>query len=840
MLRRPALFASLLFVSAAVTAQDAVVFPDGFTIRGKHGKETSATAVLDSPLDLTFPCDFMSSGPRWVYFSNNAKKNIQLIKGVTKDEKTLEYRRSSQEGQAAPVVPPGSKQSVGGFNADGRRTTTYDAGRGPGERIVQVVNILTPKQIYLTSLTHKMRQAYAPTDPLFGPAVVRQLLANHPTLRDGWLPVPDPMKRVKVAEFLFECGWRDEAKAELALAKKDCPWAWQKDAADKFDVVSAAIDKAEVDYTLGELELAVGAGQYQVAGDYLKAYQPKAADKAALDRMTKLKATVETLQPRYAATRRHLRDLIDEVSVSDAQLTAAAVGGVHLMPKVPGKAVPADLKSVVAAAEAVLTELHPDALDRIDTFVQKAMSAARERDAGRPPPTHDAGKDLSIAVSGWLKGKGGQTNEPALATKLWGTRVMLTAYLNERGYNDRAAVLRKYQQTGTALDPDEVAQIVSLLPPIDAENLAKRRGKAIDAKESGAPDTFRITSSQTANDSEGVNYFIRLPREYHHGRAYPVVVAIQDPSVDAARMIGLLAGECERNGYILIAPEWAPAFSGKNFDHMGGDHRIITTALRDLSRKFSIDQDRVFAFGFGQGANFALDLAMSRPDSFAGVVAMAAAPVHQFYRDYAKNAQKVAIYTVTGEWSPGTAGLRSLYQNWLPYGYYATLVIYKGHGAGWESAEVPTVFEWMAPKRRVRGLNALRMDGNRFDAWHTFRPTDDRFYWIGVSELQAANTLTEKKAERPDITPKAASFSADIINGDTIVVKTDRGIKKLTVWLERGMVAWDKEVKFSIDNGTGLLKPTKVKPDLELMLEELYRTGDKKMLFFAKFEFKIG
>ena len=54
------------------------------------------------------------------------------------------------------------------------------------------------------------------------------------------------------------------------------------------------------------------------------------------------------------------------------------------------------------------------------------------------------------------------------------------------------------------------------------------------------------------------------------------------------------------------------------------------------------------------------------------------------------------------------------------------------------------------------------------------------------------------------------------------------------------MVAWDKEVKFSIDGGTGQLKPTKVKPDLELMLEELFRTGDKKMIFFTKFEFRTG
>lgn len=834
MLRRLPLL--LLFAVPAV-AQDAVVFPDGFTIRGKHGKETSGTAVLDSPLDMTFPCDFISSGPRWVYFSNNAKKNIQLIKNV-KEEKVIEYRRPAVMGQAAPVIAPGSKLTVSGFNADGRRESVYSSGRGPSERIVQVVSHLSPKQIYLTSLTHKLRQAYHPQDAQFGPAVVRQLLATHPDLRDGWLPVPDPMKRVKIAEFLLECGWRQEAKAELDLAKKDCPWAWPKEAADKFDALSVAIDKAEVDFVLGELELVVGAGQYEVATTFLKTYQPKAADEAARVRLTKLKATVETIGPKYEAARRHLRAFIDELTVSDTQKATAAVGGGPVMLGVPGKPLPVEWQSVIPGAEAVLAELHPDSLERIETFTQVADQMARERAAGRAPKAKPQ-EALALAVTGWLLGKNGAKNEPVYAAKVWNTRAMVTAYLNERGYNGRAGILRKYTQGTDALGADEIAQIVSLLPPIDAEDLSKRRGKPIPEKVSGAPDTFKLTSSQTAEDSDGVPYFIRLPREYHHGRAYPLVVAIHDPGVEAAQMIGLLAAECERHGYVLIAPEWAPPFSGKNFDYLGKDHRIITTAIRDAARKFNIDPDRVFAFGFGQGANFALDLAMSRPDHFAGVIAMAPAPVHQFYKDYAKNAQKLAVYSVTGEWSIGTDGIRKLYQNWLPFGYYATLTVYKGRGADWHGMEVPTIFDWMAPKRRVRGLNSLRMDGNRFDAWHTFRETDDRFYWVGVSELQTANTLTAKKAERPDITPRAASFSADVVNGDTVVVKTDRGIKKLTVWLERGMIAWDKEVKFSIDGGTGMLKPVKVKPDLELMLEELYRTGDRKMLFFAKFEFKL-
>jgi len=835
-------FALILPFALAMTlpaiGQDAVVFPDGFVLRGKYGKEVGGPMVLDSPIELSIPCDYLNTGTKWLYFSNNAKKGIQLVKGAKEEkEKEVEYKRPAVQGPAPmPKVVGEPTISIGEYNADGRRRITIKSQGYPEERIVQVASQITPRFVFLNSITHSFRQVYATSE--LGPVAVRALLANHPDLRDGWLPVPDPMKRVKIAEFLLACGWRAEAKAELDKTKKELPWAWPKEAADKFDQVSAAIDKEEVSWVLNELEVAVAAGQYKLAGQVLKTYQPKAADKAALERLTKLKATLETLQPKFEATRAHLRALIDEVTGADRHKAIASVSGA-VVAGVPGKAVPVEWKGLIPGAEAVYAELHQDSLDRIETFAQVADQMARERAGGRPSKSKPE-QALARAVTGWLMGKNGANNDPVSASKVWNTRAMVTAYLNERAINARAAVLRKYNQSTDVLGPDEIAQIVSLLPPIDAENLTKRRGKPVDPKQSGAPDVFKMESGALPDDLEGVAYYVRLPREYHHGRSYPLVVAIQDPAVPAAAMIGYLAAECDRHGYILVSPEWAMAFGDKSFDYTGKDHRVITSTIRDASRKFNVDQDRVFAFGYGQGGTFALDLAMSRPDQFAGVATMGAAPVQQFYREYAKNAQKLAVYSVTGELAPGTDGLRKVYQNWLPYGFYSILSVYKGRGPEWYAAEVPTVFDWMNRKKRVRGLDSLRMDGNRFDAWHTFREGDNRFYWVGVSDLMPGNTLTAKKAERPDNPPIAASFSADIINGKTVVVKTNRGVKKVTVWLERGMVDWGKKVEFSIDSGVEKLKPIEVKPDLELMLEELYRTGDRKMLFFAKFEFRIN
>lgn len=843
MLRHLSLLLPLLLVPVPAAAQDAVIFPDGFTLFGKAGNEKDGmnAAYMEGLFDQKMPFDYLNSGPRFVFYSKNAKKGMELHAGAApKEDKTLEFKRPPGQGQAAmPKVLGKPTINVSEYNADGKRTITIIRQQFPEERIVQVASHITPKYVYVGSGSHKLRQVYSTAE--LGPMVVRGLLANHPDLRDGWLAVPDPVKRIKIAEFMLAAGWRAEARAELDKLKKDAPWAWAKEATDKFDKLAAAIDADEVKWVAAELKVALAAGQYQLAERVLKQYQPKGAGADDLKALAALKARVEETQPRYEATRRHLQSLIDQLTGADRQYAAAAAGGGPMKLAFPGKAVPAEYRGLLPGAEAVLTELHPDALDRIDTVVQNAVQAEKVRAAGGAPKVNPA-KELAIAVSGWLKGKGGQTEKPELAAKIWNTRAMLTNYLNNPKLNDRTGILKDYQKSSDQLGPDEIAQIVSLLPPTDPEDLGKRRGRAVPEKECGAPDTYKIDSGPLPDDRDGVTYYLRLPREYHHGRSYPVVVAIHDPGVAAANMIGLLAAECDRNGYILIAPEWASVFGNKHFDYGGSDHHLMTSAIRDVSRKFSVDQDRVFAYGYGEGGTFALDLAMSRPDYFAGVVSMGASVVPQFYRDYARNAQKVAVYSITGEMAEASVGgLRQLYQNWLPYGYYAILSVYKGRGSEWFAGEVATTFDWMNRKKRVRGLESLRMDGGRFDAWHTLRPGDDRFYWVGASELQAGNTL--KRPERPDIPPPAARFSADIVVAEgkqRIVVKDVYGVKKITVWLERGMIAWDQEVAFSIDSGFDKVRATKVQPDLQLMLEELYRTGDRKMLFFAKFEFRIN
>jgi dienelactone hydrolase len=759
-----------------------------------------------------------------------------VIKGVP-EEKALQFIRFFKflQSPKKPLPPPG-RMVIGDWTADWLRNVEIRyTGQYPAEKFIQAVTFLSPSAVKIDTTPFAWRQVYHPTE--LGPKVIRQLLASHPDLSDGWLPAPDPMRRLTIAQFMKEVGWYAEAREELTKLKADAPWAWAKEATDRYDKLTTEIDAAETKWLLGEIERAQKAGMHQAVGQFLKGYEPKAAGAEELTKLAGLKATQEKLQPDFDKARRLLRQIIDKESGAAERTAHGAVAGGYGVHVSPGKTIPSQVSVLLEAAEAVYRELHPDTMGRVERFVVQAEQEEK-RAAAKQPADVKADALLSLAVTGWLKGANGAFQDPRVAVQVWNSRKAAVAILRSDVGNDRAKLLDDYLKSSDVLEPKELAQIITLLPPVDAEDLANVRGTRVDPNDALTTGVYRIEAPPAADDREGVTYYIRLPREYHHGRPYPLVLALTHPNKEsqAERMCGLLAAEADRNGYIVASVEWAPRVGEKKFDHSGKDHRLIHATLRDVFRKFQVNQDQVFAFGFGEGANFAFDLSMSRPDLFAGVVCMGPFPVHQFYQYYWKNAQKCPVYSVTGELASGSVeGLRKVYEHWLPLGFYSILSVYKGRGVEWFAHELPTIFDWMNRKTRVRGIQSLRLDGGRFEPWQSFRDTDARFYWAGATDLSRGNRFT--KPEAPHTSPLPAEFFADLRNNE-VIVSGVRGTRQITVWLERDMIDWATPLKVRVDGNVAGFKPRVMTPDLRLMFEELYRTGDRKMLFFGKLEFK--
>jgi hypothetical protein len=173
-----------------------------------------------------------------------------------------------------------------------------------------------------------------------------------------------------------------------------------------------------------------------------------------------------------------------------------------------------------------------------------------------------------------------------------------------------------------------------------------------------------------------------------------------------------------------------------------------------------------------------------------------------------------------------------LFVKMLQYGFPSLLNVYPGRGIEWYPAEVVPAFDWLANKRRVTGTATLRVGNTKVLEWRTMRRSDDRFYWIGCPAIEAANLQeTNPKKVYP------AGVSADIRPGNLIAV-TSRGLKTITLYLERDMIDWTKPVRVLVNsNQPSGFKPKVIEPSMEFMLEEFVRTGDKKMLFLNKLEF---
>jgi pimeloyl-ACP methyl ester carboxylesterase len=828
--------AALVVGCAAATARgqvEVVILRDGFVVQGVPQQQTDkvldkATGQMVSVVKST-GYRIVNEGPKTTVFSVHFEQKGAAVAPETKLRPQYKGYSQSFRLKGSGELPGGNIIKTSDFDARWVRKIHIQPPDAGLTLVEQQVVWMDPYWLMLVSPTHKWRVAYRTTE--WDPKEIRKLLLTHPELAepDGKC---DPLKRLGLARFMLEAGWLQFAKDELARLTRDHPAELSNDAKEAHEKLLKDIDQLTAERYAREAELSLAAGRYQYTLDLLKNFPEKNAGAKEVARVAKVTADLKAGQERYDSGRRLLRGVIDEArGMTAVNARVAAAGGLALALWSPPKEATGQQLDLATAAERVYAELHQDSAARIETFVTMAAEAERARAAGRAP-TKTPEELLAVAVSGWARGKNGATTEPDRAWKLWSARESVLAYQRGESLNERNAVLGRYKMN-IKLDTDELAQIISLLPPAAPEDLDNRSGKQIplgNLKDSGI---YRRQTLPLGGFAQGLDYLVRLPPEYHHGRAYPVLVVLPSPGADGQEFLAPLIAEADRHGYILVVPERAGQFFGKAWDWKGEDHVYVTAALRDTVRHFTVDNDRVFLLGVGDGANMAMDVGLSHPDLFAGVIPICPVPKwNGMFMYYWQNGYKLPFYAVTGE-SAGDSitNLKRVYDGWMQAGYPAMMTVYKGRGVEWYSAETPVFFEWMARKTRAHpaatlsGVNAVVRK-----PWMTQRETDNHFYWLQVDEIAPANLQRANGGNIP------AELSGDIRGNNDIVV-TSRGVKKLTLWLSSDLIDWSKPVRVRVNGGIppGYM-PKVLQPSLDVLLEDYYDRGDRRMLFLNKIE----
>jgi pimeloyl-ACP methyl ester carboxylesterase len=717
---------------------------------------------------------------------------------------------------AAKGLPPIRKVlEVGDWNELWDRKYSYRSPHGT-VNLSQHLELLTPHYARVNAncvdLTTREENPYPWTSYYrtreFGPDQVVKLLTIKNNKTGAKLTLE---RRFEIFNFLVQAGWLSAAEKELDGIKRDFPKE-----KEKVETAATGIKKMAALDRLDEVKRAQAAGQHGFAQKLLKDFPADGADDQTQAEVRALKARYDAADTALKRAKELLTDLPKKVGVGD------------------------DPAVFAEAAAAVAAEMSLDSFvkkgeneeGRLERFMTQAAQA--ERFAKQNLPHLREAELLSLAVTGWLLGPAAAETKPDTARRVWQARRLVTAY-RKAAAGDRATLLKDYEAK-SPLGPAEMAQVIASLPPADPPEKVS---------------STEVTMT-TGAGGKGTTYQLKLPPEYHAGRPYPVVIALHHGGESGKDMVKRWADEAGRFGYILACPDWDQG--GGTYTYSAAEHATVLDTLRDLRLHFNVDSDRVFLTGYGEGGNMAWDVGLSHPDLFAGLMPVCGQPRYHG-QAYWPNAVELPVYAVWGEYmgGPGTVvdkknngnvvNYNQFDQHWVPNGYPALGVQYKGRGFEWFAAEVPDFFEWMARKRRHNPLKVgykdfVKENGDTFEAsdnppMRTMREEDNHFYWVSVDGI-ADRCL--KDVRRWPGNGQFASVAAKITNGNQIVVVRS-GVGRVTLWLGRGMIDFDKPVTVSIDRGSKSMKVT-VKPSLEVLLEDFIDRGDRQRLYLARIDVK--
>src|SRR5262249_29050351 len=162
--------------------------------------------------------------------------------------------------------------------------------------------------------------------------------------------------------------------------------------------------------------------------------------------------------------------------------------------------------------------------------------------------------------------------------------------------------------------------------------------------------------------------------------------------------------------------------------------------------------------------------------------------------------------------------------------YPVIYVEYKGRGMEPYAAEAEFAFDWMNRKVRAYPISENGSSGREF---RTLRNEDNRFYWLSTDKI-SPNCIMPAKWKP---TVQSATMYAQVSDGNRISIST-YGLQQVTVWFGRGLkVDIDKPVLITVNRVPRYEK--KVKPDLTLLLEDLYDRGDRQRPYIARVSFDL-
>ena len=787
------LVAFLLSFPSGDARGDIIFLKDGYALQGRVRREVTAEYDPVGKEMIYIPKGFYSldDGARWIYFSPTQVRVVEKMPAPM--EERILSRNVRYLAMPAKMQPILRVVDTGKWDyVKWERDYFFQTPTSARASLKQAVASINPQFMRLDAVS-KTYWVAAYLTREFEPEVIEKLIATHPDFKAKPTDKPSAAvgRRMRKCDFYAQASLFPQAERELDALLKERP-----EERDRVATARATLDRLKGRDAWEEIKKWHQAGREREVAKRLAAFPTQnVPDRVLLD--------VRELESRLKAT----VGLVDQV-------------GTALDEQVKDVKTPTG-RSLASAVGEIRKELHPANVARLDAFLGQVKEVTRRKARGKPAQMTPE-QLLSLAVSGWLLGSPSAEARPDAAVNLWKTRQMVLQYQQEDNKAARGRILADYEKVITPrVDIDEVAQLIDHLPPAKpAQNIAAQ-----------------ITQETTGRGQNAKTYLLKLPPEYTHNRQYPVLIVLSNTDESARAMIEKFEKHAADNGYILASPQWHKELGGE-YGFSVEEHDAVLDTLRDLRRRYQIDSDRVFLFGMGEGGKMAFDVGLSHPDCFAGVLPMSAGPI-KFARRYWRNAQYLPFYVVNGTRAGDTSKeIRLQFENWMLRGFPALWMEYKGRGVEFFKGELPNLFDWMRHQKRAFPMHQLGTDGAGGPTgteFCTMRDEDNRFYWLGLSKI-APRYLALSERWNNNTQP---AYATATINPTTNEVSIKgQGFGGCTLWFGRNSVGQymiDMEKPISVTVGNKLvIARRKMTPSMAVLLEDLYRRGDRKHLFVGE------
>lgn len=781
-----------------------IIYKDGFTLKGRVNERVSQV-IFDRASGRSFAIPSGEFGiddhVRNILFSPGQIQKVVEIKPGTEKKPTV-VQRIKTYSQHLDVNPAWEIENPGEWSKKGDRTVQMSATNGRIE-MVQHIGLLTPHHILAITKSYRWNPMYFTQE--FGPELTRDILVSIFNEKKDLKSLPDAEKLLKIAAFLQEAGWYAEAERELMRCITNFPLE-KKTAQEMLNQLKEVRANLFVD----GIKQASSVGQHQEVLARLETY-----DKENFQKLV------------TADNRLAVQDVKAEYNKIKTDMDQART---YLKAFPPLTVSPRDWSK---ACVFIQDELNIDTVGRLKAFLTFALQHDDELKKNSKP-TQTTEQVLAMAVTGWLQGNQAAEPDAKMALQLSRMRETALAYLKTEDETGRKKLLSSFKGDSD-LPADVIVRLMRMIPP----------PYPLSAK--------KLNTEIMTMSIEGGDYLLQLPPEYHHLRSYPVVMLLSSGREKADELLARFTPEAAKRGWILAAPVRAGNVILKSRSQSSEkEYALVINTLRDLRRRFQIDSDRVFLFGWEEGANLAFDVGLGHPDLFAGVVPMCGTIPLLTRRFYWPNAQYLPFYIIDGDRNGGNPKtLRELFKSWTRDPYAVTYVEYKGRASEWFSAEIPLMLDWMSHKKRhhpAKEMGRYSGAGGLGEEFRSTRSVDNRFYWLSSEEI-ADRCLTNHNATSWPTTFKPATFQANLSLGNETDSKKSAkiwnqvnvrisGVKQVTLWIAPNMMDFTKPLSVRV-NGEQVGPMRTIQPNMEALLEELFSTGDRQRLIVAKIDMKL-